>query len=219
MRQNGPRRAILSGRSSSPARRPRKRAEASVASRRRPARPRALMDREPLHPIPEGAERDPEQLGRRGAVEPRLLERLKDRFALNPVQVLLERPLGVGRPRLLDQRRRSELQVVGFDLSADRKRDRALEDVLELAGIPREVVCEEFLERGFGESPTRRVGLVAEARKDSRSKYRNVFPAFPEWRHAQLNHGKAVVEVLPKLSRVNQRREILMRRTDQPDID
>src|SRR6266849_397867 len=55
----------------------------------RPSGPRfILFDAEALHAVAQLAEGDAEQLGRRGAVEPGLAERLHDRLALDAVEVV-----------------------------------------------------------------------------------------------------------------------------------
>ena len=73
----------------------------------------------------------------------RLLERVEDRLALDRVEPLLQRqPADVDG--VVARRLRGELQVVGGDLVAGGERERALEDVLELAHVAREVVAREL---------------------------------------------------------------------------
>src|SRR5262245_35755045 len=84
-----------------------------------------IGDREALHAVAQLPEGDAEELGRRGAVEVGLGERLEDRLALDLVEVLRQR-IGPGAA-LVERALRGlggEAQVLGADLLAARERER-----------------------------------------------------------------------------------------------
>src|SRR2546428_297234 len=105
-----------------------------------------IGDLQPLHPVAQLAEGDPEQLRGGGAVETGLAERLEDRLALQAVEVVRQRlPRAVDRLVVVAGGRKP--QVLRAPLLAARQRPGALEDVLELAPVAGEVVARELLER------------------------------------------------------------------------
>src|SRR5438034_4413341 len=107
-----------------------------------------IGDAQALHAITQLAEGDAQELGGRGAVEAGLAERFEDRLALEVVEVLRQ-GLAVAFARGLGRLfgRGHQAQIGGADALAGRERQRALEDVLELGHVAREVVGRQLLQR------------------------------------------------------------------------
>ena len=137
------------------------------------------------------------------------VQRLQDRLALDLVQVVLAAATArAGAPRAPRRRRsaRASCRSSRLDVVRPRQRDRALEDVLELAHVAGEVVRAQRLERASADSrrgaapPCRaRRARIASAISGMSS------PAFAQRRHPQLDHVEAVEEVLAELARLDQR--------------
>src|SRR5258708_31571424 len=97
-----------------------------------------FLDPKALHPVAKLTKGDAQQLGGGGAVEPGLAQRLEDRLALERIEVVGQRlraPRGRRRRFALDRRRRRQAQVFDLDPLGAGERQRALEDVLELADV------------------------------------------------------------------------------------
>src|SRR5690606_28152505 len=107
------------------------------------------LDPEFLDPIPQRPKADPEDLRRRRLVVPRLLERLHDPGALDLLELRLERAAdradsgsrGTVPHRLLHPR--PQPYIPNVDLVPRAQRQRPLEDVLELAHVPRKPIPEQ----------------------------------------------------------------------------
>src|SRR5512145_377619 len=147
-----------------------------------------IFDIESLHAVPQLPECYSQQTSSRRAVEAGLAERLQDRLALEAVEVggkrLLD-ALGLRRLRLLLRLfllflGRNAVQGERFraELLSGRERERALEDVFELAHVPGEVICHQLLERARREPWRRDPVLRREALQDVRRDERNVVTAF-----------------------------------------
>src|SRR5690606_31360738 len=106
------------------------------------------LDPELLDPIPQRPKADPEDLRRRSLVVPRLLERLHDPGALDLLELRLERaadragpgsgavPHGLLHPG-------PQPYILDVDLVPGAQRQRSLQNVLELAHVPRKSITEE----------------------------------------------------------------------------
>src|SRR5690606_10573816 len=89
------------------------------------------VDVEPFHAITQCTERDAQEFRRRSAIEARLVQRLQDRFTLDAVQIVLQRPLGVGRHcYILGKARRRQMQILRVDLRRGGQGDGALQHIL-----------------------------------------------------------------------------------------
>src|SRR6185369_3085752 len=178
-----------------------------------------IGDREALHSVAQLPEADAEELRRRGAVEAGLAERLEDRLALDLVQVLRQRLGGgvLGRPALLASG--AELQVLGADQLSPGERERALEDVLELAHVARKVVAGERLQRRVVQARRRNAVLAREPLQDARRDPGDVVAAFAQRRHPELDHVQAVEQVLAEAPAGDQRSEVLVGRADDAHVD
>src|SRR4051812_5403235 len=135
-----------------------------------------VFDAEPFHAIAQRPERYAEHFCGSRSVVVRLLKRIENRFALYRVQTLLKRQTArrrswglLGFPCAV----RGELQVFGLDLIPTSQRERALQNVLELANVAREIVGEKGGLSLFGE--IRRLSPRALTLKERCSELRNVF--------------------------------------------
>src|SRR5687768_11963605 len=167
-----------------------------------------IGDAEALHAVAQLAERDAQELRRRGAVEAGLAQGLEDRLALQGVEVLGQR-LAAAVAGLLRLGRRREAQVGGLDLVAARQRERALQDVLQFAHVAGKIVVRQLL-HGRGLEPRRRHAVLArEALQDARGDAADVLAALAQRRHPELDHVQAVEQILAEAPGGHQVGELL----------
>src|SRR3989442_15656192 len=161
-----------------------------------------VFDAKALHPVPELAERDAQELRRRSAVEAGLAKRLEDRLALDVVEVIGQRPgLRFAFRFGSCARGRAEAQVLGSHLAAARECERSLQDVFELADVAREVVAPKLFQRLGGQACRRRAGLGGEPLEDRGRDDSDVIAAVAQRRHGELDDVDAIEEILPEAPR------------------
>src|SRR5688572_11665769 len=154
-----------------------------------------VLDAEPLHAVAQRKKSDADHLRRSGAVVARLLERVEYRLPLDRIEALLQRqPAQLGA--VLRGRPRGEPQIARADHVAGRQRERALEYVLELADVSREIVARE-LGRGLG-GELRRLGGAALALQYRGGERRDVLAHLAQARHLELDHVQPVIQILPE---------------------
>ncbi len=108
------------------------------------------------------------------------------------------------------------------DLVAVAERKRTLNDVLELANIPRPMIRQQRVEgvrnhlrRRLRAGPPRTEMLVNEMVHQQG----DIFPSIPQRRDCQTDHVEPVVKILSELARLHQAAQISLCGADEADID
>src|SRR3954463_16561181 len=163
---------------------------------RRPSGPSFILvaelsfpDVEALHAVAQLPEGDAEELRGRGAIEAGFRERLEDRLALDRIQVVGQRLASARGGRSAWGGRRGEAQIVKADLVAAGQRERALEDVLELADVAGEVMLRQAPERRARQARRQRPGLARESLEGGPPPRPGVLPAPAQRRAGQAQAG------------------------------
>src|SRR5258705_1645049 len=152
-----------------------------------------------------------------------ILERLHDQVLLELRNGLLEEgPLGrhiVVLVLVLASVVFAERQLAACDDLAAGQHDGALDDVLELAHIPRPVVLSEPLQRLLTDRRGLRCRAVAVLREEVLDQRGDVLFAFAQRRHVDVDDVEAVEEAVAELVLLDLLLQILVRRADHADVD
>ncbi len=114
---------------------------------------------------------------------------------------------------------RAQLQVAGVDDAARAQRRGALQHVLQLAHVAREVIVAQRVARGVGHLQRPVADLPAEARHDRLDQLVDVLQPLAQRRHADLDDVDAVEQVLAELALGDQRRQVLVGGRQDAHVD
>src|SRR5438445_7125788 len=200
----------------------------SGARRGRPRTPLARLRRVALEPVlldlrVEEAAVDAEHLRGLRAVPGCVAERLHDEVLLELrdgllEEALLRRDVALAFALVLVGLVVAEGELAARDDLATREHDRTLDDVLQLADVPRPVVFHEALERLLADRRGLRGGAVAVLREKVLDERGDVLLALAERRRRGVAHVEPVGEVVAELVLLDLLLEVLVRRAHDADV-
>src|SRR2546426_1127396 len=171
-----------------------------------------------LDPVPEALLGDAEQPRRAHLHTPRASERREDQLTLEVVDRLVERAPGWRRALLdtgrLDRRRK----MLGQDDPVGQK-DRALEDVLQLADVARPRVHPQALQRVVGQRSRRPGQSEPGPLEEGVDELGQIVEALAQRREPELDSAQAIEQVRSEPTLLDELAQGLDRRRDEPDPD
>src|SRR2546422_1572401 len=171
-----------------------------------------------LDPVPEALLGDAEQPRRAHLHTTRASERREDQLTLEVVDRLVERAPGWRRALLdagrLDRRRK----VLGQDDPVGQK-DRALEDVLQLADVARPRVHPQALQRVVGQRRRRPGQSEPGPIEEGVDELGQIVEALAQRREPELDSAQAIEQVRSEPTLVDELAQGLVRRGDDSNVD
>src|ERR1700722_13732845 len=101
---------------------------------------------------------------------------------------------------------------------AARQDDGALDKVLKLANVSRPIRCGQLFQGGGRNGFDRFLHLPGESLNEVTHQQRNILPALTQGRYLNGENVQPVVEIAPKLARLNHRFQIAVGRSDETEV-
>ncbi len=151
-----------------------------------------------------------------GLVPARLLERTPDQVGLEPCDGILQRGRRPVDP--VDLAHLAGKQVDADPSAILAQYDEAADALLEFADVAAPFVVHQHTQRLARDPRRLPVHLLREARQEAPHQKRDVLAPLAQRRDRELEIVQAVVEVLQEVPRADRRRQIGIRRADEPHI-